>query len=310
MKKWPLGRSGAEVGALCLGTMYFGTKVDADVSFSLLDVFVEAGGSFLDTANKYACWIPGFSGGESEELLGRWMAGRGNRASLFLSTKVGLSMPGVEAGLRARQIEEECEKSLKRMGTDVIDLYYAHADDRHTPLEETLEAFARLVRSGKVRFLGASNYFTWRLHEARLLSEARGWPEFVCAQMRYSYLQPDPWVPQEFSAQIPASPEMLDYCEANGVRLLAYSPLLGGAYSRTDRMLHASYAGPLNAAKLKTLRRMAGEYGATMNQMVLVWLLQRRPAIIPLVAASSLEQLSETMGVLNLIDKPIDWSER
>jgi aryl-alcohol dehydrogenase-like predicted oxidoreductase len=288
------------VSALCLGTMYFGTKVDEATSFALMDMYVEAGGGFLDTANKYASWLPGFSGGESEALIGRWMRARGNRGSLFLSTKVGLPMPGVEKGLRARQIEEECEKSLQRLGTDAIDLYYAHADDRETPLEESLEAFERLVRAGKVRFLGASNMLAWRLHESRLLSARDGRAGYVCVQARYSYLQPNPWMPQEFAAQIPASPELLDYSAATGVRILAYSPLLGGAYARSDRPLHASYAGRDNEERLTKLRAAVRETGASANQLVLSWLLWREPAIIPVIAASTPDQLQENLAACGL----------
>jgi aryl-alcohol dehydrogenase-like predicted oxidoreductase len=291
----PLGKSGPPVSALCLGTMYFGTKVDADTSFVLLDLYAEAGGRFLDTANKYASWVPGFQGGESESVLGRWMRERKNRHEIFLATKVGLSMPGVEKGLRAWQIESECEKSLRRLGTDVIDLYYAHADDQATPMEETLAAFDRLMRSGKVRGLGASNFSGWRLLKALNASRAHGWAEYLCVQMRYSYLRPNPWIPQEFALQRPALPEMLDLCEEEGVRLLAYSPLLGGAYVRADRPLHDSYAGAANQARLRTLREVAGQLGATPNQLALAWLMQSRPAAIPLVAASTEDQLRENL---------------
>jgi aryl-alcohol dehydrogenase-like predicted oxidoreductase len=274
--------------------------VDAAMSFALLDAYAEAGGGFLDTANKYASWLPGFEGGESERLLGRWMKERGNRSRLFLATKVGLPMPGVEQGLRARQIEAECEKSLARLGTDTIDLYYAHADDRDTPLEETLAAFDRLVAAGKVRFLGASNHLAWRLHDARLISGGHDWPGYVCIQMRYSYLQPNPWMPQEFAAQIPTSPEMLDYCAANNVRLLAYSPLLGGAYTRSDRSLHPSYLGPDNETRLRSLARIARATGATVNQVVLAWMINSRPGVIPIMAASTPEQLRENLGALDV----------
>lgn len=299
MRTCSLGPDGVNVSALCLGTMYFGTKVAEPLASDLLDAYCAAGGTFLDTANKYACWLPGFCGGESESLLGKWMKSRGNRSQIFLATKVGLPMPGVGTGLRAGQIEAGCEKSLVRLGTDVIDLYYAHADDRATPLEETLAAFDRLVRAGKVRFLGASNFLAWRLHEARLLGEIHGWARFACIQMRYSYLQPDPWAPREFAAQVPAGPEMLDYCAGNNVRLLAYSPLLGGAYSRADRPLHASYANPENERRLRELQALASESGMTVNQAVLSWMMRSDPAVIPVMTASSLTQLRENLGALN-----------
>ena len=150
MRKVLLGNSGVEVSIFCLGAMYFGTRNDKETSYQLLDQYVAAGGSFIDTANIYSRWVPGFVGGESEILLGEWMRERKNRNQLFLASKVGFEYPGVTRGLKARQIEEECHKSLKRMGIATIDLYYAHVDDRNTPMEETLAAFDRLVKAGKV----------------------------------------------------------------------------------------------------------------------------------------------------------------
>ena len=301
MKTLPLANTGVDVSALGLGTMYFGTKVDEWTSFEQLDMYCSAGGNFLDTANKYASWVPGFSGGESEVLIGKWLKARKNRAQLFLATKVGLPMLGVEKGLRAEQIIAECEKSLRRLGTDVIDLYYAHADDRDTPLEETAEAFDSLVSSGKVRFLGASNYLAWRLHEARLLCARNGWAKFICVQTRYSFLQPDPWVPQEFAAQIPASPELLDYCAVHGLRVIAYSPLLGGAYTRPDRALHVSYRSPANDKKLAAISRVAREKGITVNQAALSWMAHGKNAVIPLVAGSTTTQLRENLDSLRIV---------
>lgn len=192
MRTVPLGNTGVDVSALCLGAMYFGTRNDERTSFELLDQYVAAGGTFIDTANIYAHWVEGGQGGESESLLGRWMKARGNRADLFLASKVGFNMPGVERGLTAAQIEAECEKSLRRMGVETIDLYYAHVDDRVTPLDETLAAFDRLVRAGKVRFIGASNYLAWRLEQAHWVSKTHDWASFCCVQQRYTYLRPKP----------------------------------------------------------------------------------------------------------------------
>ena len=158
MKTVQLGNTGERVSQLCMGTMYFGTRQDEATSFALLDQYAEAGGTFLDSANIYAGWVPGFAGGESETVLGRWMAARGNRERMFVATKVGFPYADVEQGLTARLIETECEKSLRRLGVETIDLYYAHVDDRQTPLQETLEALHRLVQAGKVRYVGASNY--------------------------------------------------------------------------------------------------------------------------------------------------------
>ncbi len=294
MKTMALGNTGEQVSALCLGAMYFGSRNDEATSYQLLDRYVAAGGSFIDTANIYAHWVQGFQGGESEALLGRWMRQRGNRQRLFLASKVGFGYSEARPGLSARQIERECEKSLRRLGVETIDLYYAHVDDRATPLEETLEAFDRLVRAGKVRFLGASNYLAWRLAEARCISRANGWAEFCCVQQRHTYLRPRPG--QRFDPQIAANDDLLDFCRSAGVTLLAYSVLLSGAYARPDRPLPAQYRGADTEARLAALREVAAAHGATPNQIVLAWMLHH--GVLPLIAASTEEQLRENLAAL------------
>jgi aryl-alcohol dehydrogenase-like predicted oxidoreductase len=277
--------------------MYFGSRTDKETSYRLLDQYVAAGGSFLDTANIYAWWVPGYVGGESETLLGEWMRERRNR-SLFIATKVGFNYLGVERGLRAHQIETECEKSLKRLGVETIDLYYAHVDDRNTPLEETMAAFDRLVRAGKVRFIGASNFLAWRLEEARWVSQTKGWAEYGCIQQRYSYIRPQPGA--SFAPQIAANDDLLDYCRNRGITMLAYSPLLGGAYTRADRSFPEQYLGPDTDARLAALNAVAEEVGATASQVVYAWMLQSDPPVIPLVAASMVEQMRENLGALEI----------
>lgn len=298
MKTYPLGHTGVEVSALCLGAMYFGTRNDEATSYQLLDQYVDAGGTFIDTANIYAHWVPGFQGGESETLLGRWLKERGNRQRLFIATKVGFELPGVERGLRAEQIEAECDKSLKRLGIDAIDLYYAHVDDRRTPLEETMAAFCRLVEAGKVRFIGASNFLAWRLAEANWVSRTHGWPEYCCVQQRHTYLRPRRGT--TFEPQIAANDDLLDLCRTEGLTLLAYSVLLGGAYTRPDRPLPEQYYGPDSDARLTALRAVVEETGATPNQVILAWMMQGNPKVLPLIAASSSEQLSENLAALQL----------
>ena len=231
MRTVPLGNTGVDVSIYCLGAMYLGTRNDAASSYRLLDQYMAAGGFFIDTANIYAHWVEGFRGGESETLLGEWMRARGNRSRIFLATKVGFQYPGVTIGLSARQIEEECNKSLRRLGVDTIDLYYAHVDDRSTPMEETLAAFDRLVKAGKVRYIGASNFLAWRLAQAHALSVAHGWPDYCCVQQRYTYLRPKPGA--GFDPQLAVNDDLLDYCRNNPVTLLAYSSLL-------ERRLHAA----------------------------------------------------------------------
>lgn len=307
MQTVSLGKTGVEVSVFCLGTMYFGTRTDWETSFELLDQYVERGGFFLDTANIYARWVPGFQGGESETLLGAWMKERGNRQRIFLATKVGFEMPGVERGLRASQIQTECEKSLRRLQTDYIDLYYAHVDDPHTPPQETLEAFHRLLQAGKVRFIGASNFRAWRLEECRWVSAIHGWSEYCCIQQRYTYLRPKPGA--SFDPQIAANEDLLEYCAKRGVTLLAYSPLLGGAYVRKDRPVPPQYHGPDTEARLQALREMAAKKGITVNQLVLAWMIRSNPPVIPLVAGSTLAQMEENYGALEvqLGEEEVRW---
>jgi aryl-alcohol dehydrogenase-like predicted oxidoreductase len=203
MRQLTLGKGGPRVSEFCLGAMYFGTRNDRAESFALLDQFMDAGGNFIDTANIYAHWVEGGKGGESETMLGAWMRARGNREQCFIASKVGFAYPGIQPGLRAEQIEAECHKSLKRLGVDTIDLYYAHVDDRQTPLEETLAAFDSLIRAGKVRFIGASNYLAWRLERARWISQTQEWAAYCCIQQRYTYLRPKPGA--DFDPQISAN---------------------------------------------------------------------------------------------------------
>ena len=298
MKTVQLGNTGIAVSAFCLGALHFGSRDSKESSYRILDQYAEAGGSFLDSANIYARWIPGFVGGESETLLGEWMRERKNRSQMFVATKVGFEYPGVERGLRARQIEDECEKSLERLGIDTIDLYYAHVDDRNTPVEETMEAFDRLVKAGKVRLIGASNFLAWRLEEARWMSQTRDWAEYCCVQQRYSYIRPKPGA--SFAPQIAANDDLLDYCRVRGVTMLAYSPLLSGAYTRADRSFSEQYLGPDTDARLAALKAVAEEVNATANQVVLAWMAQSDPPVIPLVAASTTEQLQENFGALEI----------
>jgi aryl-alcohol dehydrogenase-like predicted oxidoreductase len=278
--------------------MYLGSREGKDVSYRLLDQYVAAGGSFIDTANIYAHWVPGGKGGESEILLGQWLKKRGNRQQIFLASKVGFEYSEQERGLTARQIEMEAEKSLRRLGVDTIDLYYAHCDDRSTPLEETLEAFNRLVQAGKVRFIGASNYLAWRLEKAYWVSETNGWAKFCCIQQRHTYLRPRPGT--TFEPQIAANDDLIDLCASEGVTLLAYSALLSGAYTREDRPVPEQYRGPGTDARLAALRAVAEETGFSPNQVILAWMMQGDPAVLPLIAASSGAQLQENIEALNL----------
>ncbi len=296
MRTVPLGATGVRVSAFCLGTQRFDWTIDKPTSFRVLDLYIDAGGTFLDTANIYGRRNDVRVGGLSETLLGDWMRERKNRAHLFIGTKMGFDYAGGTRGLSAQQVTVECEKSLKRLGTDVIDLYFAHVDDRQTPLEETLEAFDRLVKAGKVRLIGASNFLAWRLAEARLISQARAWATYCCIQQRYSYLRPK--LGANFDPQIAANDDLLDYCRCAGVTLLAYSPLLAGAYSRPDRTFAQQYLGLDSDARLAALRTVAQQVGATANQVVLAWMAQSQ--VIPLVTASHPEHVQDNLRALDI----------
>jgi aryl-alcohol dehydrogenase-like predicted oxidoreductase len=298
MKTVPLGSTGEQVSALCLGSMYYGTSVKQEMSCRLLDQYLEAGGTFIDTANIYAWWVDGFAGGESEELLGQWMKERKNREKLFIASKVGFGYGQVKSGLSARQIVTECEKSLRRMGIETIDLYYAHVDDRQAPQEETLESFNKLVKDGKVRHIGASNFRAWRMEEARWISQAGGLAGYQCIQQRYTFLPPRPGM--GFGPQVAANDDLLDYCRSHTLTLLSYSPLLAGAYTRSDRPLPEQYLSPDNQERLAVLEQIAQECGVTPNQVILAWMLHSNPLVLPVFSASTPQQMSEDLAVLEL----------
>ncbi|WP_134682765.1 aldo/keto reductase [Brevibacillus migulae] len=305
MKSVNLGNSGMEVSAMSLGCMYFGTKLNEGDSFALLDHYYEAGGRFLDTANNYAIWAEGGRGGESEAAVGQWLKERGNRHEMVIATKVGAmpTIPGTGLehveGLSAKAIEKAVDESLIRLGTDYIDLYYAHIDDRQTRLEETLEAFDRLVRAGKVRQIGCSNMMTWRIEQAKHISHSNGWAAYCCVQQRYSYLRPKAGA--DFGLQVVAGQELLDYCKTNeDMTLVAYSPLLHGAYTDNLAKYPVKYVTLDNDARYATLEKVAQEKGATKNQVVLAWMLQSTPRVIPVIGVSTLEQLQENLGAFHV----------
>lgn len=292
-----LGNTGQHVSSLCLGAMFFGSKNDEQTSYQILDQYLDAGGTFIDTANIYAHWIAGYQGGESETLLGKWMRARGNRDQLFIASKVGFNYQDVPISLDPKRIEEECNKSLKRMGIETIDLYYCHKDDRGTPIEDTLEALNKLVQAGKVRYIGASNYMAWRLEQSRWVSQTNHWALFCCVQQRHTYLPIRPGA--DIGRQLLADDDLQDYCQATDTTLLAYSALLGGAYTRSDRPMPSGYDSPDNRQRLQVLNQVAEEIGATANQVVLCWMLQSSPSVLPLIAASTEAQLSENIRALD-----------
>ncbi|MEZ4615813.1 MAG: aldo/keto reductase [Caldilineaceae bacterium] len=238
------------------------------------------------------------SRGESESTLGNWIKQRKNRNELFIGTKVGGPYQDTPFGLRSNLIEQECEKSLKRLGVDTIDLYYSHIDDRTTPFEETLEAFDKLVKAGKVRFIGACNHQTWRYAEARCISQSNGWTQYTAIEQRYTYLRPRQGA--QFEHHVVINHEMLDYCTKHKVTLLAYAVLLKGAYTRVDRTIPEQYIGPDTDSRLATLLEVSKELAVSPNQVIIAWLRQSQPAILPIIAASTKNQLIDNINSLNI----------
>ncbi|TDB76206.1 aldo/keto reductase [Micromonospora sp. KC723] len=296
------GGSGIQVSQFCLGAMPFGTTVDEQTSFAILDRFVEAGGTTIDTANCYSFWVPGGRGGESETVLGRWLASRGGRDGLVLASKVGsgLGANGAAEGLAPQVIREQLAGSLRRLGVDHLDIYYAHREDRTTPDAETLATFHEAVTEGKVRTLGASNHAAWRLAETRALAAARGWTPYTVVQQRYSYLLPRPATVLPEGGHVHASDELLDLVRSRDLTMFAYSTLLWGTYTRADKPLPEHYQHPGTERRLRALGEVAAELGATPNQVVLSWLTGGDPRIVPIVGVSSVAQLDECLAAADL----------
>ena len=311
MKTIELGQSGIKVSPICLGLMLFGSTVDEKQSFRILDQFAEAGGNFVDTANNYAFWVDGCSGNESEELLGKWLKSRKNRSKIVVATKVGAKpkRPGdgldnIE-GLSARSIRKAVEDSLKRLQTDYIDLYYTHIPDRNVSQEEILETMNELIRQGKIRTMGASNRNSWEMAQADKIASSTGLQSYCALQNKYTYFQPRKGTIFLDGLNKIISEEMID-CnnELRNFQLLAYTPLLGGIYSRDDKEIPREYDTESNTRRLKILQKISADTGYTANQIVLAWMRNSKPSILPITAVSQERQLTE-----NLVAVDINLSE-
>ncbi|MEV6866165.1 aldo/keto reductase [Streptosporangium subroseum] len=300
-----------EVSVLALGAMLFGSVTDEKTSFAILDRYVEAGGTFIDTSNNYAFWVDGGQGGKSEELLGRWRRSRGVGEEIVIATKLGARplAPGTgyadnAEGLSAKTIRESAERSRERLGVDKIDLLYAHIEDRTVSLDDTVEGFGELVAEGTVGLLGVSNHAIWRVERARSLAAAAGVAGYEVLQYQHSHLRPRFDVPEsifEDGSLGHAGAELLSYLRAEpGLTLVAYSPLLGGAYTREDKPVPPDYDHPGTPARLAVLRQVAEESGASVNQVVLAWQIGGRFPVIPLAGASSVTQLEENLAAVDL----------
>jgi len=298
-----LGRTGLRVAALCLGGNTFGWTTDQKASEAVLDAYVEAGGNFIDTADVYARWVPGNKGGESETALGTWLKARGNRRAVVIATKVMAPMgPGPnDTGLSRQHIVGGVEDSLRRLQTDFIDLYQAHWDDRDTPLEETLRAFDDLVRQGKVRYIGASNYHAWRLTRALWESDRRAYVRYESIQPKYNLVFRDEY-----------ERELEPLCLEQSLGVIPYSSLgsgfLSGKYHRGRDLPKTARAGSVQKTYmtdrgftvLEAVEKVAASAGATPAQVALSWLAHRPGITAPIASATSVTQLKELVGGIEL----------
>ncbi len=294
-----LGATDMETPALVLGGNVFGWNVREAEGFAILDRFVERGGTMIDTADVYSAWVPGHKGGESETLIGAWLKESGKRDQVLVSTKVGM-LPGEGgAGLAPARIAAACDESLKRLGTDRIDLYFAHKDDDGVPQEAVLEAFDKLIQAGKVRHIGASNFHAARLKSALDIARDQGLPHYRVLQPEYNLV-----------ARHSFEGELQDLCVTHNIGVIPYfglaSGFLTGKYrSEADAaksMRGGKAAGWLSTktAILPEMDRVAAETGATLAQIALAWLAAQPGITAPISSATSVAQLDELMDSLDV----------
>jgi aryl-alcohol dehydrogenase-like predicted oxidoreductase len=298
-----LGNTGLRVSALCLGSMQFGWNVDEPTSHAILDTFVAAGGTFIDTADIYSRWVEGNPGGVSEEMIGRWMQQRRNRYEVIIATKgAGPMWSGPTGeGLSRTHLLRAVDDSLRRLQTDYIDLYQTHWYDANTPIEETLGTLTDLVRAGKIRYLGCSNIPAWRLMQALWAGERRALETYISLQPHYNLAHR-----AEFER------ELRDVCQTYRLGVLPYSPLaagfLTGKYrpeSTTPESVRANsvqqkYANERGWAILRALDAAAAEHGGQPMHVALAWLLAQPTVTAPVLGARSIEQLNEQLAALDL----------
>jgi len=305
MQLRPLGRSGLQVSPLAFGGNVFGWTVDETQSFRLLDAWLDAGFNFVDTADVYSRWVPGHAGGESETIIGKWFRQSGKRNRVVLATKVGKPMGEAKQGLSAAYIQEAVDASLKRLKTDHIDLYQSHDDDAGTPLEETAEAFAALIKAGKVRAIGASNFSAPRLAEALDVSERMGLPRYESLQPLYNLYD-----------RAVFEDDLEALCLGRGVGVINFYALaagfLTGKYrSEADAGKSARGANTtkkyLNARGLRILDALdvaARAQGATPAQVAIAWQIARPAITAPIASATSIAQLDELTEAASLTLDP------
>ncbi|MCC6614003.1 MAG: aldo/keto reductase [Anaerolineae bacterium] len=299
-----LGRTGLKVSALCLGTMTFGWSADESTSHAILDAAMDAGINFIDTADVYSRWVDGNKGGESETIIGNWLKQQ-DRRQVVLATKVrGIMWLGPNGqGLSRMHIMQAVEDSLRRLQTDYIDLYQVHYPDDETPLDETLAALDDLVRSGKVRYVGASNYPAWLLMKSLWISEKHGYARFDCLQPHHSLLHRQEW-----------ERELQATCVDQAIGVIPYSPLaagfLTGKYKRHDRQADTTRASsgliqqllPDDRAfdVLEEAERIAAAHGVPVAQVALAWQLSLPGITSPIIGARRVDQLKEVLGAVDV----------
>lgn len=303
MEHVELGRTELKISRLCLGTMQFGWSADEPLSHRVLSAAYEAGINFLDTADVYSNWVQGNPGGVSEEIIGRWMKqARIRRDRLVIATKVrGRMWEGADGdGLGRAHIVRAAEESLRRLGSDYIDLYQTHWPDEKTPIEETLHAFDDLIRQGKVRYIGCSNYTAGQLQEALDVSVKLNLPRFEALQPHYNLIHR-----AEFEAQL------ADLCRTQGLGVIPYSPLAGGfltgKYRRGQPLPESVRAEGRqklmteeNFALLDKLDEIAVAHKATVSQVALAWLLANPIITSPIIGPNKVEQLQDNLAALSV----------
>jgi aryl-alcohol dehydrogenase-like predicted oxidoreductase len=293
MEKRRLGQSSLQVPPITLGCNVFGWTADEKTSFALLDAWLDAGFNFLDTADVYARWVKGSTGGDSETIIGKWLKARGNRDKIVLATKLGIEMGPGKKGLSRAYMQTAVEDSLRRLQTDYVDLYQSHRDDPDTPIEETLSAYADLIKAGKVREIGASNYSADRLAESLKISSAKGLPRYQSLQPQYSLVERGGF-----------EGKLEDLCLAEKVGVIGYyslaSGFLTGKYkSRADTEGRArgrgveKYLDDYGFGVIKALEEVAAKYDAKPGQIALAWLIARPSVTAPIASVTTLEQVAE-----------------
>lgn len=295
-----LGRSGLKVSPICFGGNVFGWTVDETTSFKLLDAWVDAGMNFIDTADVYSRWVPDHSGGESETIIGKWLKHSGKRDKVVLATKVGKDMGNGKVGLGPAYLRAAVEASLQRLQTDVIDLYQSHDDDPTVPLADTLGAYAELLRAGKVRAIGASNFTALRLTEALAVSAKAGLPRYETLQPLYNLVERPAY-----------EAELEKVCVDNGLGVINFFALASGFLSgkyRSEADLGQSargqgvkkYLTPKGMRVLDALDAVAQRLSATPAQVALAWQIARPGITAPIASATSLAQLDGLVAAARL----------